>query len=317
MKDIIPINYKIHLEPDLKSFRFEGSTEILIEASTPIAEISLNMLELAVWSCKLRVDNEFLDCPFYIDPKKEVLNVSLPNELQGKIELKVDYVGEINNKMAGFYRSKYAVDEEEKISAIGKFNEKHRLLYKMLEDEIGSLVAKFVTKMVGSLDEDVALLFSDVCFDAGGKWDEKALKRNIRDRKIEGYGIIFDTLIDREKAGLLKMLDSDRSKRMLKDLEVIEKVGLTPSVVDSSALALFNLVSMHDSEKSSGTKIILDIGKSRSNFIIYSDKDLWIRSINIAGEHFTRAIQKHYDILCMHQQPGQRLFYGTCHNHDR
>ena len=123
MKDIIPINYKIHLEPDLKSFRFEGSTEILIEASTPIAEISLNLLELAVWSCKVRVDNEFSDCPFYIDPQKEVLNVSLPNEMDGKIELKVHYMGEINNKMAGFYRSKYAVDEEEKYIAVTQFEE--------------------------------------------------------------------------------------------------------------------------------------------------------------------------------------------------
>ena len=42
MKDVSPIQYNIHLEPDLNTFSFKGSTNILLEAVEPIHEIGLN-----------------------------------------------------------------------------------------------------------------------------------------------------------------------------------------------------------------------------------------------------------------------------------
>jgi len=39
MNDVAPINYKIHLEPDLETLRFSGSVEIVVEASRPVNEI--------------------------------------------------------------------------------------------------------------------------------------------------------------------------------------------------------------------------------------------------------------------------------------
>jgi len=41
-----PVNYKIHLEPDLVKFTFAGTAEILFEAPQSIAEIVLNLLEI-------------------------------------------------------------------------------------------------------------------------------------------------------------------------------------------------------------------------------------------------------------------------------
>jgi len=55
MTEVNPIKYKIHLEPDLKNFKFAGSTEILLDAVRPVSEIILNILELAIWNCKIRV----------------------------------------------------------------------------------------------------------------------------------------------------------------------------------------------------------------------------------------------------------------------
>lgn len=44
MTEVNPIKYKIHLEPDLKNFKFAGSTEILLDAVRPVSETILNIL---------------------------------------------------------------------------------------------------------------------------------------------------------------------------------------------------------------------------------------------------------------------------------
>ena len=123
MGNVNPVSYKIHLEPDLNRFKFEGSVEICVEAVKPVQEISLNALELAIWNCRVKRADSFEDCPFSIDPKKEEIRISLAEEMGGKIDLKIEYVGEINDKMAGFYRSKYAAGGNEKYIAVTQFEE--------------------------------------------------------------------------------------------------------------------------------------------------------------------------------------------------
>jgi tricorn protease interacting factor F2/3 len=123
MSDVNPISYKIHLEPDLNRFKFEGSVEISLEAVKPVQEISLNALELAIWNCEVKRGDSFVDCPFSVDPKKEEIRISLTKEMGGKIDLKIQYVGEINDKMAGFYRSRYVAGGNEKYMAVTQFEE--------------------------------------------------------------------------------------------------------------------------------------------------------------------------------------------------
>jgi aminopeptidase N len=118
-----PVNYRIHLEPDLTHFRFDGRAEILVKADEPVREICLHILDLAVWRCGALTHGEFQPCSFAVDPKNEELRVSLPGEMAGEIALAVDYVGEINNKMAGFYRSKYVSRGQEKYAGITQFEE--------------------------------------------------------------------------------------------------------------------------------------------------------------------------------------------------
>ncbi|MEW6668303.1 MAG: M1 family metallopeptidase [Thermodesulfobacteriota bacterium] len=123
MPDAVPLKYKIHLEPDLRRLRFDGSTEILVESEAPIREISLNALDLAVWRCRVVVDGTPVSCRFGVDPKKEELRVTLPGEMTGRITLQVDYVGEINSKMAGFYRSTYSQGGAVGTMAVTQFEE--------------------------------------------------------------------------------------------------------------------------------------------------------------------------------------------------
>jgi aminopeptidase N len=123
MSHLNPINYKIHLEPDLNTFKFEGSVEISVEAVEPVHEIALNILELAIGNCRVKRGDSYVDCPFSLDSKKEEMRISLPEERGGALDLKIEYGGEINDRMAGFYRSRYVVGGHEKYIAVTQFEE--------------------------------------------------------------------------------------------------------------------------------------------------------------------------------------------------
>ena len=106
MQPINPINYRIHLKPDLVKFSFEGKCDVIFEAREPVSAVSLNILEIAVWGCRVWQAEKPVNCAFRVNPGHEELVVFLPESMSGMIKLEVEYQGLINDKMAGFYRSK-------------------------------------------------------------------------------------------------------------------------------------------------------------------------------------------------------------------
>ena len=102
MKGIKPNHYKIRLEPDLERSVFEGRVDIYLDAPEPAGEVSLNVLDLAVWNCGVLLGGRLEKAGFSVDPKKELLSVFLPGEMLGEIALSITYTGKINNTMAGF-----------------------------------------------------------------------------------------------------------------------------------------------------------------------------------------------------------------------
>ena len=123
MNSLAPLHYKIHLEPDLDRFIFRGNVESQAESKGTVREIVFHILDLAIWRCRTSYQGEFRNCSFSVDPDKEELKILLPGEMTGRITLSIDYVGEINNRMVGFYRSKYLAHGMEKFAAITQFEE--------------------------------------------------------------------------------------------------------------------------------------------------------------------------------------------------
>jgi aminopeptidase N len=123
MHDVNPIHYDIHLEPDLGTLKFSGSAEIVLEVSEKANEITLNAKELAFLSCMVLLEEGFVECPFYVDAPKGELVVHLPKGMSGGITLKINYIGDINDRMAGFYRSRYTVEGKKKYCAVTQFEE--------------------------------------------------------------------------------------------------------------------------------------------------------------------------------------------------
>lgn len=120
-----PINYRIELTPDLAAFRFAGQVEIDIEADTDVKEIVLNVLDLAVWRCRLREGDDLVDCAFDLDPQKETLRVHLSGQRRGRMTVQVDFEGIINDKLGGWYRSGCTVDGQPEFMAVTQFQESH------------------------------------------------------------------------------------------------------------------------------------------------------------------------------------------------
>ncbi len=123
MTQLRPVHYTLHIEPDLSQFRFGIRTEILFEPANAVEEITLNALDLAVKTCQAQCDNTFEDCAFVLEPENEMLRVVLPRVMSGRIRLLIICDGEINDLMAGFYRSRYVHDGQPAVLAVTQFQE--------------------------------------------------------------------------------------------------------------------------------------------------------------------------------------------------
>jgi len=123
MNEIRPISYRLSLEPDLEGFQFAGAIDIFAEAVGQTGEVILEALDLSISSCMAFVNQRVLDCRFSLEPEAEKLKVYLPEKITGELRLRIEYSGNINDKMAGFYRSSYTVDGKTKTIAVTQFEE--------------------------------------------------------------------------------------------------------------------------------------------------------------------------------------------------
>ncbi|MHA1712879.1 MAG: M1 family metallopeptidase [Candidatus Ranarchaeia archaeon] len=123
MRNIKPIHYRIHLEPDLDSFRVEGTVEIDIVADEKISEVMLNAHNLAIWGCELKKGDIYAPLSFRLEPSEQALIIALPKPGEEKFSVRIRYVAQINNTLLGFYRSRYQVNDEEKYLGVTQFEE--------------------------------------------------------------------------------------------------------------------------------------------------------------------------------------------------
>ena len=123
MQDVKPQNYHVHLIPDLNQFTFAGNVTLLLEAPASVEVLHLNILELDILKCTVEQKNDRVECKFETDGEKEELQIHLPQKMKGSIRIQIRYDGQINDKMAGFYRSQYTHADQTKYIAVTQFEE--------------------------------------------------------------------------------------------------------------------------------------------------------------------------------------------------
>ena len=118
-----PERYKIMLRPDLKQFSFEGEETIYLTLEKSTSEITLHSVELEIQSVEwVHKRKEVWAGKVSYDNKSETATLTFPKNLEkGKGELKLKFKGILNDKMRGFYRSKYVLDGVDKHLATSQF----------------------------------------------------------------------------------------------------------------------------------------------------------------------------------------------------
>lgn len=127
MSDIVPIRYRIHLEPDLRTFACPGWTEIDLETKSPCREISIHAAEMDIGECRAEWKGRREECSVSpVDEEKEMFTVGFPEAVQGRLTLRVHFAGRVNESMHGLYRSRYKKEDGRMgYIAVTQFEETH------------------------------------------------------------------------------------------------------------------------------------------------------------------------------------------------
>jgi aminopeptidase N len=120
--DLTPTHYTLLLEPDLSHFTFVGKVEIQISASEPIRKFSLNGLDLDITDCTVTSNGSTQKANWHVDLEDQLINLEF-DEIVKDFTLKVEYTGEINEYLVGFYRSQYQVNGEARYVGVTQFQE--------------------------------------------------------------------------------------------------------------------------------------------------------------------------------------------------
>ncbi|MFQ5496590.1 MAG: M1 family metallopeptidase [Nitrosopumilus sp.] len=119
--DVIPINYKLTFEPDLKKFTFDGTESISIDCKKSTNIISMHCAELKIISCVVKSGEKIIKSTPKTNGKKEELQIELNSKIKGKATIDIEFQGILNDRLLGFYRSQYKQNGKTKYLATTQF----------------------------------------------------------------------------------------------------------------------------------------------------------------------------------------------------
>lgn len=109
--NVIPRHYDLTLEPDLGKLTYDGTVVIDLDVADDSKSISLHTIDLKLHSAKVSSGGQTISAAPKIttDEKAQVTTFDLENAVSkgSKAQLEIKFSGELNDKMAGFYRATY------------------------------------------------------------------------------------------------------------------------------------------------------------------------------------------------------------------
>lgn len=104
-----PLRYRIDLDVDLNSARFDGDVTVALEVLEPTATVECHALHLDIDEIELAGATVVAH---HLDAERETLCLDLDRPLAtGTTSLRIRYRGELNDRLVGFYRSTYTDDD--------------------------------------------------------------------------------------------------------------------------------------------------------------------------------------------------------------
>ncbi|KAI0113996.1 peptidase family M1-domain-containing protein [Nemania sp. FL0031] len=108
--NVIPTHYDVTLEPDFQKFTFEGKVVIDFDVQEDTKSISLHTIEIDIHSAHIKSGDAVVTSSSAItyDEATQVSKIDLKDAVpKGKTQLEIKFTGQLNDSMAGFYRSTY------------------------------------------------------------------------------------------------------------------------------------------------------------------------------------------------------------------
>lgn len=105
--NVYPLNYNLTFEPNLKSFKTKVSERITCMAKKPVNRIRLNSKEIKVLECFVISGGKKQRARIKVNEKAEEIELLLGMQVRGEIEILINAVCINNDKLYGFYRSRY------------------------------------------------------------------------------------------------------------------------------------------------------------------------------------------------------------------
>ena len=105
-----PTSYDLTLQPNIEAFTFRGEVEIDITVLEATNEIVMNADEIKIMEARLTLaDGSTIEpCCIDFDKEEETVTLGFDEELStGTARLHLKFTGELNDKLRGFYRSRY------------------------------------------------------------------------------------------------------------------------------------------------------------------------------------------------------------------
>jgi hypothetical protein len=108
---VVPKHYHLSLTPNFETFKYAGAVNVTLDIEKPTSKIVLNALELELHSAEVKTKAGVLKATgISVDEEKQEATLEFGEELKaGKeaAQLRIEFTGVLNDKMAGFYRSSY------------------------------------------------------------------------------------------------------------------------------------------------------------------------------------------------------------------
>ena len=122
---VLPVNYTLELTPNIANFTFNGRVVVDVKVNSATNTVQLNAAELKFDSAVFEHSNgsRLQSTQVELNEESEVATIRFAEPLQvGTGKLHIDFAGILNDKLKGFYRSKYVHPSgEERYAATTQF----------------------------------------------------------------------------------------------------------------------------------------------------------------------------------------------------
>jgi len=117
----VPINYNLTFEPNLEKFVFAGTEIITVSCKKSTNQIIMHCAELKIKSCIVKLGNDIISSTPKTNEKKEELSIRLGEKIKGTLTIYLEFQGILNDRLLGFYRSRYEQNGKTKYLATTQF----------------------------------------------------------------------------------------------------------------------------------------------------------------------------------------------------